>query len=148
MATVDTRTTADTRTAADAVLREHQELELQTGSLRALLNEDFDWQEIASVLTILAQSVERHFDFEECGGYLRDVLEAVPNAQRDVDRLFAEHQRMREDLHRARHAAVDGSDREQLRSLLGDWLMLLHDHEHRENILAIDVINTDLGGGD
>jgi len=51
-------------------------------------------------------------------------------------------------LRQARDLTSDGASRQELRTLLGGWLDLFHDHEARENRLALNVFNTDLGGGD
>ena len=141
-------TAHDSQKLAEAVLRQHAALNQQIDSLNEILQQQFDWSQLGDMMENLEECLGRHFDLEEQGGYLSEVLEAAPRSQPQVDRLLKEHQLMIETLRQARDLTSDGASRQELRTLLGGWLDLFHDHEARENRLALNVFNTDLGGGD
>ncbi len=138
----------DSQAIAKAVLREHAELDRQTSKLRQILSENFDWRKLESMLASLEQSVFRHFELEETGGYMNEILEIAPHCKGEVEKLLSEHRGMREDLRMARHRLIDSRDRENMRDFLGEWFALLDDHERRENLITLRVFNTDMGGGD
>lgn len=140
--------TLEQRISAERMRCEHQDLERRTTQLRSVLNQPFNWSHMECILASLERMMLDHFEMEEAGGYLAEVVEAAPYTYHEVEDLLAEHEQMRDLLHRARHAAVDASSRDDVREILGEWLDLIDEHEHRENMLAITVFNTDLGSGD
>jgi len=141
-------TARDSQSLAEAVLRQHAALDQQIDLLRDTLSGRFEWSQLGDTLESLEECMGRHFDLEEQGGYFSEVLDAAPRCQCHVDRLLKEHQLMLEIMRQARDLVGDGASRQELRTLLGGWIDLFHDHEARENRLALNVFNTDLGGGD
>jgi hemerythrin len=117
-------------------------------ALRSAIEWKIDWVELDRVLTELSYCVQSHFDFEETGGYMREVLRRLPHRQEVVDALIMEHQLMTVQLRELRHWAIDREDPDGIRAKVGEWLDLLSRHESMENQLMLDAFNVEVGGGD
>ncbi len=136
------------QTSIESLHTEHANLSREIAGLRRLLAEEFEWAALEAALKSLAGRLEEHFEFEESGGYFKEVLEIDPNRSREVDQLQDEHERMRDELRKAQHMIAEGTERETIRRLLIDLLKLQGDHEARETQLLIVTYSTDTGGGD
>ncbi|RMD63612.1 hypothetical protein D6833_05450 [Candidatus Parcubacteria bacterium] len=93
----------------------------------------------------------KHFDLEEEGGFMNDVLAISPQSERKVAELKKEHEAIIEDLSGliARLKKMTEHDRgniEQLRSDLDDLICNLHRHENEEHILMQRAYYREYGG--
>ncbi len=138
-----------TSQVADAMLREHGELDRLTGRLRRMMSEEaLDRCALEAALACVERTLLRHFDLEEGDGYFAHVLEAAPHTHRQVFQLLSEHRWLRQELRRLRGLVNTRFDQEALRAAVVGWLVRLDDHERRENALAQEAFQTDLGTGD
>ncbi len=95
--------------------------------------------------------LERDFETQESGGYMKNLLELRPWMSNEIDRLQSEHSqilrmadRIKTDL-----AQTQASDR----LLIGDicartsrFMSVVSQHEQRENTFTLLVFNEELGG--
>lgn len=130
---------------SERVQAEHADVTRRVRELRELIAHSFDWGALGTALAGLEETILRHFDGEEAGGYLREVVQSSPNRESDVMRLFREHDCMRDDLWRARRMVEARADQIAVCLLLESWITLLADHEHRETELVQLVLMADLG---
>jgi hypothetical protein len=107
---------------------------------------------LAGRLRAAQASLQRHFHFEEQGGYMSQVLADAPHLYRAARELLAEHGRMAHDLDSLIAAAasvppgspVTPAMREQVRQ----WVRMVRAHEARENQLIQQACNQDIGTDD
>lgn len=130
------------------VREQHAALDRQVELLRSLIAGDFGWDRIDGLLADLQESVKSHFEFEEHGGYLTEVAKRYPHREGEIDRLRKEHQLMTAMLRRARRFAIDRTNPDQLRRVVGSWIMLFSDHEATENELMQMAFRDDENGID
>jgi hypothetical protein len=107
---------------------------------------------LAGRLREVQASLRRHYQFEEQGGYMSQVLADAPHLYHAAQQLLAEHGRMSDSLDSliATAAAlppetpVPPSLQEQVRQ----WVLLVYGHEARENQLVHQACNQDIGADD
>ena len=133
----------DTRTIAEELHQEHVELGREVSKLESVLAGEFDWPEIADLLDSLEARIHSHFDFEEEGGYLEELLRLAPRVDSEVRKLREEHDTLRTDIGKAVEWARRKHDRPGLREHVTVWLSLLGHHEASENRLVQVVFNTE-----
>jgi hemerythrin-like domain-containing protein len=90
-----------------------------------------------------------HFRFEEKDGYMDAVRKREPHFEHAVSRLGIEHGQIMQSLDGLvnRASRVEVPD-DRLRQDVLHWLDRLRNHEHRENELVQEALNTDFGAGD
>lgn len=99
----------------------------------------------------LQASLCRHFHFEEQGGYMSQILDDAPHLHHAAQALLAEHARISTNLD-SLIASVACLSPEcpvtPLRGQLRQWVLLVRDHESRENRLTQTACNQDIGADD
>jgi hypothetical protein len=94
-------------------------------------------------------SLERHFHFEEQGGYMSHILADAPHLDRTARELLAEHGRMSGYLDSLITSAAgvppESLVRPDLREQVRQWVLLVRGHEARENRLIQQACNQDIG---
>jgi len=100
-----------------------------------------------------ANNLYKHFDLEEEGGFMREVLDIAPQHQHAVKKLEAEHVTLATSLNQtvAEFKALSLPNHEKLgaiRSQLDKWFHSLRNHESVENELIMNTYLRDEGGND
>lgn len=111
-----------------------------------------EWRtSLQSKLEQFADLLEPHFEHEEEGGFLRDVLREVPNSELSVQTLRQEHREIRSamaavlaDLGGTRQG--DEADVRRIRSAVEGITSALHHHEVNEQHLIQRTYYRDFGG--
>ena len=121
------------------IRRQHEILREQTDELLGILKAGRDWENIEMKLGRLAATLSNHFQIEELGGYLSNVMEAAPDKAPVIRRLRGAHDdlwgRLQLLIARARSRDDPGSFGSDLTS----WIQRLKEHEERENALLASV---------
>ena len=132
------------------VLEEHRQLRAMIGDLRGFLETPrpavgekgaHTWStELTSRLVKLHDALYRHFQEEEEGGMMEELMEAHPRATNAVEELVHDHERILKDLRRCATGAMEYADGVEpkdpkLRRRIGDILDCLHRHEVEETDL-------------
>jgi hypothetical protein len=88
------------------------------------------------------ERLDEHFGFEEDGGLLQGILDALPQAESDVLRIRTQHARLGEALERARAIARRGDPVEaaSLKDELDRFLALMREHEREEEALVAQAL--------
>jgi hypothetical protein len=130
---------------------QHERLRIDLDRLRLVLLAPADALPEARMLLVLqreaqelSNSLEYHFEFEESGGYMAEVLRARPGLARRVEELRRQHTDL---LQRMKAAAQAGQTLVEVRHQLTAALDAIGDHEGDEVSILQDVLNTDLGEG-
>ncbi|MCG3181169.1 MAG: hypothetical protein BIFFINMI_03544 [Phycisphaerae bacterium] len=144
--------------AARWLLDEHRLVEKMTQELEDLSHEPRggrqEWLDrLKSTFEQFHAHVLRHFDLEEVGGYLAQVIEARPTMAPRVDQLADEHRQLKPILSNLR-AMLDDCRLED-RLVLSDCcsrvrmvLGYIDRHDKREIGMVLDTHLTDLGMAD
>ena len=109
------------------------------------------WGEsVRDSLSSLQSHLKNHFAFEEFGGFMEEVVHALPSVSRQVERLRTDHERMLADLGRVSSiagecAAVTGPPPPNLCEEVHRFLEMLRQHENEENDLVQRAFLDDLG---
>lgn len=132
---------------AHEIEEEHQGLNQQMGvlklaSMQEVSPEDFaNWRlEFIWQLRDFKNRLLRHFDLEEEGGFMKDVLKTAPESQSTVRKLKAEHKQLSIRLEeimenlKAMHKK-DSEKLAQIRIELNEILATLRKHEEEEHRL-------------
>jgi hypothetical protein len=95
------------------------------------------------------ESLQRHFHFEEQGGYMSQVLADAPHLSHAAHDLFEEHGRLSDNLD-SLITLVGGISPETfvaptLQGQVRELVRLVRGHEARENRLIQQACNQDLG---
>ena len=138
----------DVEALAESLHQEHAELGKRIGALKTLLDSRFEWPELETQLARLIETTDKHFEFEETGGYLDVVRARDPNRSAEVDALEEQHRQMRSDLSEIREAVGERADPEAIRGKLRAWIEFIARHEADENSLVQAVFNLEIGPGD
>lgn len=144
----------------EAVAREHRELDEQckrvlARATRPCPQSELDrWRrELLGALRILEGRLLVHFRHEERGGFLRDVLREVPNAEGQVATLRREHDQMARELDRI-VGSLESWERPQaagvrgVRTRIRVLLEGLERHERAEQHLLQRTYYREYGVGD
>jgi hypothetical protein len=103
-------------------------------------------------LTEVQASLQRHFRFEEEGGYMSRILADAPYLHRAAQELLAEHTRLSNYLASLITAAAgvppESHVTPALRERVSQWVLLVRGHEARENRLIQQACNQDIGADD
>lgn len=100
-----------------------------------------------------ANSLKRHFEFEEVGGYLRVVTDRRPHHTERVDRLLAEHKELRGLLsliqdHLRQNPVEDGHCLQRFKEDFVKLMTSFDRHEVAERELLMEVFWLEGGGSD
>jgi hemerythrin-like domain-containing protein len=139
---------------------EHREINQTADALDALTNREdaveaySEWRsELRETVERFADLLESHFEHEEEGGFLRDVLREVPNSEASVRTLKQEHGEIKSamaallgDLGATRHGGED--DVRRIRTAVQGITSTLHHHELSEQQLIQRTYYREYGGGD
>lgn len=136
------------RSVGRALREEHALVDRRLAEAKALLGTEFSWDDARVALMALRDNIERHFGFEEHGGYLAEVVTRAPERAAAIERLGSEHTQMRGLLARMLGEALIARDRKELRTAFEAFLATLTDHERRENELVQAVYSTDVSAAD
>lgn len=130
------------------LLEAHRELGRHLSNLDALLEASGqDRSRLVEEIEQVRRHVFSHFDFEEAGGYLSEVVERDPNRQPLVESLQQQHDELRQSLDELLAATAELTLQE-LKSAIRSWIQHLLSHEARENRLVIETFDFDVGPGD
>lgn len=142
---------------ADRVEEEHATLRtlmdnLATTFARPPSGEFGDWKlDRVWQLRDFRNVLVKHFDLEEDGGFMGDVIAKAPQERRRVDMLEAEHGEFLDELDGITgdlKRMVDLSSLPSVRDRLSGLVSKLHDHEASERDLMYTVYFRDIGVGD
>ncbi len=136
--------------------REIREEHERLASLLRRLQEDVaafcsSWASLREELRVFKDHLRRHFELEEEGGFMEEVLRRWPHATSRVEALRAEHERLlreAEDLLEASGRATEGQPMDAWAATCHRFLSAIREHEWRENRLIQEVFCLDVGGGD
>ncbi len=140
------------------VERDHKHLnkemaELKTFLVRDEVPDDFaKWRlEFLWQMRDFKNRLLKHFDLEEEGGFMRDVVEAAPHCEHHVDQLRDEHEnidaRIDEILKDLKQMAVmDVKKIRGIRTRIGEIMTALRDHESQEQRLIQKAYYREYGG--
>ncbi len=130
--------------------KEHQELRILQEDLVTAFEafcEDplpHHGERFREALEHFSASLERHFDFEEAGGYMNFVVDRRPHHTAEVEKLRREHDLLRTGIERLReelsHDLVGSED--LMREFKKDFVELIRlfgRHEQAERELTMDV---------
>lgn len=95
----------------------------------------------------LIQKLERHFQYEERGGFMTDVVQRRPALAADVERLLTEHGNMIGQLRWIRARCIE-LDLETLQKHVQSFVDKFSHHEHHETDLIQGVYYGETGAGD
>ena len=101
-------------------------------------------------LSSLREHLEKHFEFEETGGFMEEVMKALPNISPEVDSLRRDHQILFFEINdlyrRAERLILDsGPTSREIGEDIKHFLRLLRVHERKENDLVLRVFLDDVG---
>jgi hypothetical protein len=103
-------------------------------------------------LTEVQAGLQRHFRFEEEGGYMSRILADAPYLYRAAQELLAEHGRLSDSLDSLITSAAgvppESLVTPALREQVSQWVLLVRGHEARENRLIQQACNQDIGTDD
>lgn len=128
---------------------------IKLASMKEVSSEDFaNWRlEFIWQLRDFKNCLLRHFDLEEDGGFMKDVLSAAPESQPKVNVLKAEHRQFSKSLEKimdtlkAMHKK-DSEKLEQTRIELNEILATLLKHEEEEHRLLQRTYFREYDGAD
>jgi len=104
---------------------------------------------LAGHLREVQASLQRHFHFEEEGGYMSHFLTDAPHLDRTARELLTEHGRLSKCLESLIRSAAgvppESLVTPDLREQVRQWVLLVRRHEARENRLIQEACNRDIG---
>jgi hypothetical protein len=144
---------------AEQLQQEHQMIGAAAKDLRKLVEqpvsldeEESNWLSLVrDSLLSLGSHLKTHFAFEEFGGFMEEVVGALPNASPQVEYLKQDHQTILAESERLCRMARGGSpssETSQLRKNILHLLELLNRHEHTEIELIQEALMNDIGTTD
>ena len=135
----------------DDLCQEHASLLERLSGLENTI-ESARGEKVAEHLRAIQDHLERHFQFEERGGYMKHVLDQAPQLHQQTQDLLAEHGQLRRQVGELVAVAstlphdrpLPDAFRHQVRQLL----QTVRQHEARENRLVQETVNQDVGVDD
>ncbi|MCB0277652.1 MAG: hemerythrin domain-containing protein [Calditrichaeota bacterium] len=145
---------------AREIQEEHDRMKAEMAKISGMMAETItgdnftEWRRgFLFLLRDFENDLQKHFDLEEEGGFMADVLAAHPENEFSVNKLEHEHQEMTDmliailgDL-----KAIEVPDELEEKNIferVRELITLLEAHEHAEGELLTSVYYTDDGGGD
>jgi hypothetical protein len=121
----------------------------QALSAPAPRREDLWRKELGVALDELGDALESHIASTEADdGLLAEIMREAPRLARRIERVRAEHERLRADLGASRAAADAGDDVEDIRVRVTGVLADLVRHRQLGSDLVYDAYNVDIEAGD
>ncbi len=145
---------------AQAIHDEHEAIKTEMDKLREMIatspaQEAFaEWKlELLMLLRDFESDLQKHFDLEEEGGFMKDVLDKAPQKWHAVSQLKTEHEAINEEMSnilKELKAAENAKDLkvDYVRDKLNEVLDLIVAHEMAENDLLNSTYLQDDGMGD
>jgi len=101
-------------------------------------------------LSSLREHLEKHFEFEEMGGFMEEVMKALPNVSPQVESLRRDHQILAfeiNDLYKRAETLIldNGPTSREMGEDIKHFLHSLGEHERKENELILHVFLDDVG---
>ncbi|MFQ5605310.1 MAG: hemerythrin domain-containing protein [bacterium] len=143
---------------AQQVEKDHDLLRQDIGDLKItfweeVLPEDFsNWRlECIWQLRDFKNRLLKHFDLEEEGGFMQDVLNVAPQAERQVQQLKAEHEQISAQLDEVlaelkEMPEKDAKSLDTIRTKLNDIMNTIRKHENEEHKLLQKAYYREYGG--
>jgi hemerythrin len=134
--------THTTDLAAEA-LAAHEKLMQHLQELEARAGHETGLAELAAGLSRVRSDVTAHFEFEQQGGYMSDVLDRAPHMCPRIDKLLAQHAELLESLDELITRARGGTEQTiaSLRQRTAQWIAAVRAHESAENRLVQKVFS-------
>lgn len=139
----------------ERIRHEHAELRMVCDRLRAMVAapaatlEEPRWHALwAREIDHLQELLVGHFDNEEDGGYMAEVLAVRPSYDNKVDKLHAEHAVMLERVGQLSGQARENVDHDTYGDRVMQLIGMLDAHERNETALWQATLWTDMGSGD
>lgn len=125
------------------------------GDLRELLEtpvSKFQRNWLLTILDALLETLPQQFRIKEEGGYMTEVVEAVPYWDAEVEKLRGEHGPLCETLRDLRTRVAEGSQFKEVAEIvrldLQRWVERMTAHDHHESQLFQNSVNLEIGVGD
>lgn len=140
------------------VEEEHKKLNEDIGALKIMLLQEVspkgfaDWRmEVMWQLRDFKNQLLKHFDLEEEGGFMTDVLTVAPHAEAKINQLKDEHETILLDLDKilALMKIMHEKSAEQLNEIrigINDMIATLRQHENEEHRLMQQAYYREYGG--
>jgi hemerythrin-like domain-containing protein len=101
-------------------------------------------------LSSLREHLEKHFEFEETGGFMEEVIKALPNISPQVEALHRDHEILAYEINdlyrRAERLILDnGPTTREIGEDIKHFLHSLRAHETKENAMVLHVFLDDVG---
>ncbi len=137
---------------AQEIRKEHEALIALMRRLQAeVIAPRHSWTLLAEDLRVFLKHLRRHFELEEEGGFMEDILWRWPQAASQVDALRAEHTRLLQEAERLIHRSdqvMNGPPARAWAEACHRLLSAIREHERKENRLIQELFYIDVGGGD
>ncbi|QDT00232.1 hemerythrin domain-containing protein [Adhaeretor mobilis] len=112
----------------------------------------YEKRELEDLLSKLRDLLELHFEIEERGSYLAELVGSEPRYESQVEVLLAEHRALLEELEKLRLLVRSGVESTALSIRSEDdfhkFVSRLLNHEHVERQLLQRAFSDDIGTGD
>ena len=150
----------DQKEFAAKIQEEHDHLKDEMKRIRKMTNCEFSdgefdsWRlDLVWLLRDFHNDLEKHFDLEEEGGFMSDILAIAPQHSHTVEKLESEHQQMLVKLEDAisQLKAIEIKNTEKIEAAcqtIHEMLEILTTHEAAEGDLIESTYLNDYGGGD
>lgn len=137
--------THTTDQSAEAARAAHEKLMRDLQQLEDGVRAESGIAELAAGLSRVQGDVAAHFESEEQGGYMSDVIDRAPQVNARVQKLLAEHTRLLRSLEQLIAASRAGSAGTiaPLRQRTAHWIAAVREHEAAENRLVQKVYSRD-----
>ena len=147
----------DKTEVAEKIAKDHESIRRYIGALNLSemtevdAKEFFDWKlEFIWQLCDFKNRLLKHFDLEEEGGFMEDIVKVAPHLSRKVSGLKVEHDQILMSLDEIlfklkRMKKKNDTELEQVQFELNDVITSLRDHENEENILMQQAYYREFG---
>ncbi len=145
---------------AAKIKEEHQHIKQEIANVSRVVNKDVAadefprWRlDLLWLLRDFQNDMQKHFDLEEEGGFMSDVLQVAPQNMNAVKKLEEEHEQILNDLQQILAdlkalSEKDDAKLELIRKNINDLFALLHHHEETEGELIVNTYLQDEGSVD
>ena len=139
---------------------DHLHMKTAIRDIRKLIKEEVKpesftpWiKNLQKILSYFNTEIHEHFELEEDGGFMDDVLKLKPQKKYAVSQLKTEHELMSTDLRRIIKCVDEAGTYDEIKKInltqrIRDFLDLLSVHEAEENLLLEDLYLQDDGIAD
>ena len=147
----------DKTEVAEKIAKDHESIRRSIGALNLSemtevdAKEFFDWKlEFIWQLRDFKNRLLKHFDLEEEGGFMEDIVKVAPHLSRKVSGLKVQHDQILLSLDDIlcklqRMKKKNDTALEQVQFELNDVITSLRDHENEENILMQQAYYREFG---